>query len=313
MSNVSLTSVSALHAVVASNIYYNRNFSAGFLITMLLTTQLTGFGFAGVSRRFLVWPASVIWPYNLVIATNLNTFHAEDDQLDGTMTRFKFFMIAFGCAFAYYFFPGFIFTALSYFSWVCWIKPRNPVINQLFGVGSGLGMGILTFDWAQISYIGSPLQAPWWAEVNIGGGFILFYWILCPILYYSNVWYTAYLPMSTSSAVDRYGQPYNVSAVTGSDGKLDKAEYEKYSPVYIAVTFCMTFMVAFALSTAVIVHTVLYHGERIWKAARHVYSEKEDIHLKLMKNYPEVPDWWYAVMLVSMLVLGIISVEVSRV
>ena len=45
---------------------------------------------------------------------------------------------------------GYLFTALSVFSYVCWIKPQDVVINQLFGVSDGLGMGILTFHWVQI-------------------------------------------------------------------------------------------------------------------------------------------------------------------
>ena len=28
---------------------------------------------------------------------------------------------------------------------------------------------------------------PWWAEVHVFFGFVLFYWILTPILYYTNV------------------------------------------------------------------------------------------------------------------------------
>jgi hypothetical protein len=28
---------------------------------------------------------------------------------------------------------------------------------------------------------------PWWAEVNIFVGFVLFFWVLVPALYYSNV------------------------------------------------------------------------------------------------------------------------------
>jgi OPT oligopeptide transporter protein len=62
------------------------------------------------------------------------------------------------------------------FSYVCWMAPNNVVVNQLFGVRSGLGFGILTFDWSQISFIGSPLMVPWWAQVHVIVGFILFYW-----------------------------------------------------------------------------------------------------------------------------------------
>lgn len=85
------------------------------------------------------------------------------------------------------FLPGYLFTALSTFSWICWFAPANRVVNQLFGVESGLGMGLLTFDWAQITWVGSPLMVPWWAEVHVMAGFVMFYWILCPIMYYTNV------------------------------------------------------------------------------------------------------------------------------
>lgn len=63
----------------------------------------------------------------------------------------------------------------------------NVVVNQLFGVNTGLGMGILTFDWNQVLWIGNPLLTPWWAQVNIGIGFLLCYWLAAPIMYYTNV------------------------------------------------------------------------------------------------------------------------------
>ena len=44
------------------------------------------------------------------------------------------------------------------FSYVCWTVPTNVPVNQLFGVRTGMGMGVLTFDWSQISWIGSPLM-----------------------------------------------------------------------------------------------------------------------------------------------------------
>ena len=89
------------------------------------------------------------------------------------------------------------------FSFICWAAPNNVPVNQLFGVYSGLGMSVLTFDWTQISWIGSPLMGmsshepsvcgtdspavPWWAQVHVFLGFVLFFWILTPALYYSNV------------------------------------------------------------------------------------------------------------------------------
>lgn len=271
---------------------------------------MTGFSMAGIARRFVVWPASMIWPYNLVVATNLNTFHAEDDSQTNGMTRFRFFMISGSCAFAWYFLPGFLFTALSYFSYMCWIFPRSRVVNQLFGVSTGLGMGIITLDWTQITWIGSPLTTPWWAEVNVGIGFVLFYWIVVPILYYTNVWYFAYLPISVIQAADRFGQSYNIFNILTPDSDLNTTAYLEYSPVYLSATFSMTFMLAFALSTSILVHTALHYGPRIWRAVRNIKTEEDDIHLKLMRHYPEVPDWWFASMLIITIVLGIVGIEV---
>ena len=81
------------------------------------------------------------------------------------------------------FFPSYLFTALSSFSWVCWITPNNAKVNQLFGVKHGLAMGFLTFDWGQISFNGSPLGMPWWAAANMVFSISFFYWFIVPILY----------------------------------------------------------------------------------------------------------------------------------
>ncbi|ODO11857.1 OPT family small oligopeptide transporter [Cryptococcus amylolentus CBS 6273] len=310
MANVAIGPAYALYATVSSELYYGHNWGIGFSIMFLLATQMTGFSLAGICRRFVVWPASMIWPANLVVATNLNTFHAEEDGFTGGMSRFKFLIICGSSAFIWYFFPGFIFTSLSYFSWVCWIAPNNNVVNELFGVSTGLGMGLLTFDWTQVTWIGSPLTTPWWASVNIGVGFVLFYWILTPILYYTNVWETAYLPISVTQAADRFGSTYDIYNILTEDITLNQTAYAEYSPVYLSASFCVTFMVAFALSTALIVHTALYHGPRIYRAIVNVKTEADDIHFKLMKMYPEVPDWWFLALFLVVFVLAVVSLEV---
>jgi len=51
----------------------------------------------------------------------------------------------------WYFVPNYLFAALSYFGWPTWIAPDNIIVNDLFGVTHGLGMGLLTFDWSQVS------------------------------------------------------------------------------------------------------------------------------------------------------------------
>ncbi|GAA5821301.1 hypothetical protein JCM10212_006415 [Sporobolomyces blumeae] len=310
MANISTAPSVGITVSLAIEKLYGIRQRLGFDLLIVLTTQMIGFGVAGLCRRFLVWPAAMIWPQNLVFCTLLNTLHAEDDDASGGTTRLRFFIYAFCGAFAWYWLPGFLFVALSAFSWVCWIAPDNVVVNQLFGVSSGLGMGLFTFDWSQIAYIGSPLVVPWWAEVNVFVGFAIAFWIIAPIMYYTNVWDSAYLPISTSQVFDRFGAPYNTSAVVDpATLALDEAAYQAYSPLYLPITFATVYGISFALSTAVIVHTVLYHGRTIVSQVRKSHAERDDdIHLRLMRHYPEVPDLWYALFAATAIGLSIAAV-----
>ncbi|TRM69006.1 OPT oligopeptide transporter protein-domain-containing protein [Schizophyllum amplum] len=322
MSNVSISSPYALNAIVVSQVYYEQEFDYWFEVTLVLATQLTGFGLAGLCRRFLVWPASMVWPSNLVACTLLNTLHAEEEGMMSTdtvsvnetrrngMTRYRYFCWICGGAFLWFFVPGFLFVGLSMFSYVCWAVPDNIPVNQLFGVSSGLGMGILSFDWTQISWISSPLMVPWWAQVHIFAGFVFFFWILTPILYYTNTWQLSYFPISANEPYDRFGNSYNISRVLTKQDTFDEEAYNNYSPLYLPATYAMTYLLAFALSTSVIIHTILYHGRTLVNGAKRLRVEADDIHAKLMRNYPEVPNWWYLCALVVFFSLAIVAVEV---
>jgi hypothetical protein len=106
-----------------------------------------------------------------------------------------------------------------------------------------------------------------------------------------QVWDTSYMPITTSGLYDRFGQIYNITRIIGPNHQLNIEEYQSYSPIYISVTYAMTFTIAFALTTAAVVHTALHQGERIYKTVRSRKFEDEDIHIKHMRQYPEVPDW----------------------
>jgi hypothetical protein len=90
--------------------------------------------------------------------------------------------------------PTYLFTALSTFSWVCWIAPNNVKLNQFFGVTHGLAMSVVTFDWGQITaFSGSPLPTPWWSAANTGIALLFFAWFLVPVLYVSDMYFSFFL------------------------------------------------------------------------------------------------------------------------
>ncbi|KZV66463.1 OPT superfamily oligopeptide transporter [Peniophora sp. CONT] len=313
MSNVSIGTPYAINAIVVGEHYYGLKLGFGFTILLVLATQLTGFGLAGLCRRFLVWPASMVWPQNLVACAFLNTLHAEADDSElgaGGISRYRYLCYVAGGAFLWFFLPGYLFQALSVFNWVCWIAPRNVVINQIFGVEFGMGLTFVTFDWTVISWIGSPLMTPWWAQAHIFGGFAFFYWFLLPILYYTDSWFLGHFPMFATAPYDRYGQVYNYTRVLTTFDTFNETAYEEYSPLYMPAAYALTYLIAFILCTCVLTHTVLYHGRAVLNGMKRMDVEKDDIHAKLMRNYAEVPDWWYATVGVVFMALAIVANEV---
>lgn len=95
------------------------------------------------------------------------------------------------------------------------------------------------------------------------------------------------------SAYDRFGLPYDIHRVLTPDKQLNITAYQEYSPVYLPVTFALTYFVAFMITTSVIVQTILYEGPAILAAVRGTKVEDDDIHAKLMRHYPEVPSYYY--------------------
>lgn len=315
MANVSFAGGSAYSTDVFLSMsqFYNIDFGWGFMIVATIATQTIGFSVGGLVRRVLVYPASMIWPSNLVTATLLTNIHKNDNHPVGnwTISRLKLFNIIMGVGFLYYWLPGFLAQFLSYFGWITWIAPNNVIVNQIFGVSTGLGLFPLTFDWEQIAgYIGSPLVPPFFATGNIFVSMVVIFWIIVPALHYSNTWYGKYLPISDSSSYDRFQGSYNVSKILNSDLTFNFAAYKEYSPLFLSTTFAMSYGLSFASITATIMHTALFHGKEIvyhWKKSR---DNKSDVHMRLMTRYREVPDWWFGVAFLIVFALSIITVRV---
>ncbi|KAF9407048.1 hypothetical protein BGZ94_002843 [Podila epigama] len=299
----------AVDITVIQKVFYDQDF--GFLANFLLIlcTQMLGYGMAGVLRRYLVYPAAMIWPANLVQVALFNTLHQDEVLQPGQWTRFRFFLAATICMFIYQWIPGFLFPVLSSIAWICWIKPDNLVLAQLTGA-NGLGIGAISLDWNNIvAFLGSPLIIPWWAQVNIGIGFFIIAWVMVPIAYYTNLWDAKRFPILTADLFRQDGSPYITSNIL-KDGELDEVKYEAYGPLRISTFFALTYGVGFAGLSSMMTHTWLYHRHRLaaqWKQSR---SHSEDIHHKLMQAYPEVPDWWYGILFVSMTIIGIITCEI---
>jgi len=117
------------------------------------------------------------------------------------------------------------------------------------------------------------------------------------------------MPVSVGTAFDNTGAPYNLSAVI-TNNLFDEAKYQQYSPMYLPITYAVTYGTIFALYPAVVVHTFLWYRQDIIRQFRRSLKDETDIHSHLMRNYRDVPRWWFLALGTMCIVLGIVSIEI---
>ncbi|KAI1872107.1 uncharacterized protein JN550_004310 [Neoarthrinium moseri] len=313
MANVSIGYAYSTDALLAlqGKPFYDINLGWGFALLFTLSSQLIGISFAGMFRRFLIWPSAMMWPS---IFSNTALFYALHDkskhdkaQANGwEISRYRYFFYVLCGMFCYYWIPGVLWQGLSVFAFVTWIRPNNVVLNQIFGGFTGLSLIPITFDWTYVNaYLGDPLLAPVHTHINTLIGLFVFVILTTIGITYTGSVYADYLPMVTSQTYDNTQSAYNVSRILNADHTFNLDKYKTYSPLFLAPTFALNYGLSFAALTAVLVHTGLFHGKEIWYRYKTARNQEPDVHLKMMKKYPEAPDWWYVVLFILTTAMGL--------
>ncbi|XP_058115448.1 oligopeptide transporter 3-like isoform X2 [Magnolia sinica] len=298
----------SIGAITVMKAYYNQRLGFFLALLIVLTTQILGYGWAGMLRKYLVEPAEMWWPSNLAQVSLFRALH-EKDSRSKSLTRMQFFLIFLVASFAYYALPGYMFPILTFFSWVCWAWPRSVTAQQIGSGYHGLGVGAFTLDWAGISaYHGSPLVTPWFSIVNIAVGFIMFIYIIIPLCYWKyNTFDSRKFPIFSSNLFTSSGGTYDTTKILTPQYDLNIAAYNSYGKLYLSPLFALSIGSGFARIAATITHVALFHGSDIWRQSKSAMnSAKMDIHARLMKNYKEVPQWWFLILLVGSVALSLL-------
>ena len=84
------------------------------------------------------------------------------------------------------------------------------------------------------------------------------------------------MPILSSSVFDNTGKPYDVSRILTSDFLFDKQAYLKYSPVYLPITYVLSYTAQFASLSALVTHTICWHGRDIWQQTKLSFAESQE-------------------------------------
>ncbi|OWM71178.1 hypothetical protein CDL15_Pgr011305 [Punica granatum] len=310
------SNVYAVHIITSALAYYHRTIHPMAAFLLAQTTQLLGYGWAGLFRKYLVDSPYMWWPASLAQVSFFRALHEKEKRHRRGLTRLQFFLMAFVSSFVYYIVPGYLFPSVSTVSLLCLIWKDSITLQQIGSGLHGLGLGSLAFDWATISMMGSPLTSPAFAIFNVLVGFFLVVYVAVPLLCYNNVYDGRRFPMISAHAFDSEGQTYNISRILDQENfEINWAAYDGYSKLHLSVTFAFNSIgLGFAALTATLSHVALFHGQSIWKmwksTGEALKNQLGDVHTRLMKkNYDEVPQWWFLIILVSMVALSLLACE----
>ena len=119
------------------------------------------------------------------------------------------------------------------------------------------------------------------------------------------------MPVSVGIPFDNTGNQYNLSAIV-SNNVFDQAKYEQYSPMFLPITYAVTYGTIFMTFPAILVHTFLWYRHDIVRQFRRSLKDETDVHAYLMRKYPEVPQWWFIALGLICITLGIVGIEVLK-
>lgn len=328
MFNVAISYTYVSHNIYVQKLkrFYNNDWvDIGYEILLMLSSQFMGFGFAGIVRKFVIYPEKCIWPTafpTLALNSALLKGEKHTENINGwRITRYHFFLVCFIGMFLYFWIPNYLFQALSTFDWLAWIKPQNFNLAVVTGSQYGLGLNpIPTFDWNIIDY-NYAITIPFFSQLNqYIGSFIGFFAIIG--IFYSNYKWSGYLPLNDNNIYTNTGELYEVTEILNKNSQLVESKYQKYSPPFYTAGNLLIYGAYFALYPFSFCYTVItewstiknsfkvfYHQLRHLKLWKSNYDGFDDPQTRMMKKYKEVPDWYFLVILVICIVLGILAVK----
>ncbi|KAG5550964.1 hypothetical protein RHGRI_009399 [Rhododendron griersonianum] len=308
--------VYAVGIITIVRAFYHRQLNPVAAFLLAQTTQMLGYGWAGLFRKYLVDSPYMWWPANLVQVSLFRALHEKEKRGKGGLTRLQFFLMVFVCSFSYYLIPGYLFQSITSLSFVCWIWKDSVTAQQLGSGLHGLGIGSFGFDWSTVvGFLGSPLAYPAYSIVNTLIGFCLFTYVVVPIAYWSNAFESQRFPLFSSKTFDYTGHGYNITRILKEQAfDLDIPSYDGYSKIYLSVFFAFAYGLSFATLASAISHVALFNGKSIyqmWRGTTQAMQEQiGDVHTRIMKkNYASVPNWWFHIILAVMLALSLLTCE----
>ncbi|KAH9825132.1 putative oligopeptide transporter [Melampsora americana] len=294
----------AIEMLAAKDLYFDQVASLGVSLLVLLSSQMIGYGWAGLLQPILVYPAQVVYPDVLPSVALLHSLHGKGQHTKDQLSFFKkaFFSMGF-----YEIFPTYIAPAFQAISFFCLTLPPNPLITNLFGGAKpfeGLGFLNISGDWALIGAHG-PFFTPLSAQFHHIAGVFFSLFILS--LVYSQSWFDAGVaqnfPFLSVSLLNSDGLPYPIKKVINVDGTPNEDAIREIGLPSFTSTYVVAQVFASLAAASAVSHVLLYNYRIILKLFKKRGNvEGTDPHRIVCQKYRDFPIWGF--LLISLVSIG---------
>ncbi|KAF2108814.1 OPT oligopeptide transporter protein-domain-containing protein [Lophiotrema nucula] len=306
------TSNAAWTPISIGQLFYDTHIPAAAAIFFMWAIVYIGYAMAALARQFLLYDPIYTWPYALMQTALFETLrkNAHDSRIARKQKYVFFGVLTF--AIVWHFLPEYAFQMLASLSFLCWVAPHNRVANFI-GAGYG-GMGVLnlTLDWANVSTgnFVSPMILPFWVTAILTVAFILSNWILLPAAKWGNLGETK-IGLVSNHLFQQNGSTYPAARLVTKDFKFNQTAYDELGPVimsspviwqlffdYASYISALTWLGLFGYP--MLRDTVIKLRTRAKDKGRDKVSDFYNDRLNvLMREYKEVPLWWYIALFVA--------------
>ncbi|CAH7690064.1 OPT oligopeptide transporter protein-domain-containing protein [Phakopsora pachyrhizi] len=301
----------AVKMIASQELYDKRPFHFTTSMSIMMSSQFIGYGFAGILRGPFVYARQAVFPAILPSVAFIHSFHDHNKK---TKDQIKFFKKGFYLISLYEILPQYLAPTLQAVSPFCLAWQNNEFIARQFGgvlSHQGLGMFSFSLEWNSISSLG-PLYTPFSAQINQWFGILLGY-ILYNLAWEKSWWSGGKqngFPFLNSQIFTKEGKLYNTSTIIDEEGKGNLARIKAFGAPYLASSFVLSNIATHLSVGAAISHCVLWGWNDIWsKISRGRKLGKKDVdpHQIICLSYKEVSMWVYLAMMYIAISLALLA------
>ena len=112
----------AMQILAVQKLFYNLNPHPAVGIFLVISTQMLGYGVAGLLRSTLVYPSAMLYPQNIPVASLMESLHKDRKVVQ---KKLRVFYICFGALFVWQVMPQYISKSLSQFDTLALVNSRQ--------------------------------------------------------------------------------------------------------------------------------------------------------------------------------------------